>query len=244
MDKKLTERSTLGINYSHYGKPLISKEYAIFLVLFCSHLMSNSHFQSHLPLGKGYIVTYCFTGIIRPLCSDPESPCTSACSRNHGDLAQCLRPAMGRPKGKSVYSANSEVCWKAWKGSCSCFWGFHISSMSEYCLFYIWIETFCFSHKAEDILKDRLVVVPKFPFLSLSPQWLTLLLNLPDCPLPGTALFERVLKSLEPQQGGNEWALFSQKSFAASCDECKGWSAHSGFPPAAGQWQGDCVPAH
>lgn len=61
------------------------------------------------------------------------------------------------------------------------------------------------------------------PFLH-SP--LTLLLTMHDCPLPGTAAFERVLRSLGLQQEGNEWALFSQNFFATSCVECRGSFVH------------------
>lgn len=68
--------------------------------------------------------------------------------------------------------------------------------------FTLQIETFCFSHKVEIVLKDRFAS-PKFPFLSLPLRCrLTLLPNLHDCPVAGTAVFKTALKSFGLQQGG------------------------------------------
>ena len=101
------------------------------------------------------------------------------------------------------------------------------------------IKTFCFSHKIEEVLRDRFVS-PKFPFWSLPPQCqLTLSPNLPACPLPGAAMFKRDLKSLGSQQGGNEYSLFSWKSFATSCGKCRGCSVHFQFSLVAGPLLGN-----
>lgn len=119
--------------------------------------------------------------------------------------------------------------------------------MSKYCLFYIQIETFCFSHKVRKSLKTDWWWHRNFLSCLFLYSELTWLLNLHDCPIPGTVVFERVLKSLGPQQGGNEWASFSQKSFATSCGESRGCPVHSHFLGCwapLGQGEADCVPSH
>ena len=91
-----------------------------------------------------------------------------------------------------------------------------------YCTFAI--ETFCFPHEVEEVLRDR-CVSPKFPSCPFPPRCQMILLpNLPACPLPGRALFKRDLESLGHPQGGNELSLFARKPFATSCGKFRGCS--------------------
>lgn len=141
-----------------------------------------------------------------------------------------------------------EICWfrlpssllNSVKALMQLFLGLLVSLLCQDLAFFTFaIETSCFSHKVEKGLKNRFVS-PKFPFLSLSPRCRsTLLPNFLDCPLPETAVFQRALKSLWPQQGGNEWAFFSWKSFATFCGECRGCPVHSQFSLAAGPLLGN-----
>lgn len=100
------------------------------------------------------------------------------------------------------------------------------------------IKTFCFSHNVEEILKDKLVS-PKFPLLSLTPQSTYIVNQLVWLSFTWNSIFERVLKSLGPQRGGNKWILFSWKSFATSCGEYRECSVHSLFSLVAGPLLGN-----
>lgn len=114
-------------------------------------------------------------------------------------------------------------------------------------LFYVRILLFLHSQRKLLVSPTKLRKVlkidlchPNFLSCPLSPQHrLTLLPNFHECPLPETAVSQRALKSLWPQQGGNEQALFSWKSFATSCGECRGCPVHSQFSLAAGPLLGN-----
>ena len=117
---------------------------------------------------------------------------------------------------------------KSLKGLNQLFPGLVVSPLcQDFAYFMFGIETFCFPHKVEQVLRER-CVSPKFPSCPFPPRCqLILLPNLPACPLPGRALFKRDLESLGHPQGGNELSSFARKPFATSCGKLRGCSACS-----------------